>query len=195
MQPRPKVWIPTIVGIFIVAFLIGFQPIRWEREGGFRVDSTFAYEVSEPLYETPGEIETVRDEILGTLAKAGITEPTVLIRSEELFSVETPAVTQEEADADQARVTAALRKQFSSLQPTDLPGEGEGQKPVANFGPLAIYTPIPQVQLGLDLQGGAHVVLRALPDAEMHFTLEGDQPLVSDAGAVPQAGYTPPFTQ
>ena len=195
MQPRPKVWIPAIVGIFIVAFLVGFQPIRWEREGGFRVESTFAYSVSEPLYETPGEIETVREEILDSLGKAGIAEPTVLIRSDEMFSVETPAVTQEEADADEARVTAALREQFASLQPTQLPGEGEEQKPVATFGPLGFYTPIPQVQLGLDLQGGAHVVLRALPDAEMQFTLEGDQPLVSDAGVAPQAGYTPPFTQ
>lgn len=196
MQPRPKVWIPTIIGIFILAFLIGFAPIRWERQTGFQVDSTFAFTVREPLYETPGEIESVREEIADLLDEAGVSEPTIMIRDDTLFSVETPAVTQEEADADEARIIQALQAQFETLQPTTLPSEETPETPVAIFGPFGIYTPMPQIELGLDLQGGAHVVLRCLSDAEMTFTLGNDTPLIAPAGAEAAEGrYPAPFAE
>ena len=193
MQPRPKVWIPTIIGIFILAFLLGFAPIRWERESGFTVESTFAFEVQQPLYESPGEMDNVREEIVQTLEDAGVAEPDVTIRDEKLFTVETPAVTEEEAASDKQTVTEALRGEFDTLQSTTLPEEEGQQEPVATFGPFGFYAPVPQINLGLDLQGGAHVVLRCLSEAEMTFSLADDIPMVTDA--VEEGGdYRPPFT-
>ncbi|MGI5816698.1 MAG: protein translocase subunit SecD [Armatimonadota bacterium] len=194
MQPRPKVWIPTIIGIFIVAFLLGFAPIRWERASGFTVDSTFAYELDEPLYETAGEIAHVREEILEILEDANVTDPTVVIRDPRLFSVDTPALTQPEADRDERLITEALSAEFPGIRPTRLPTEEVVETPVATFGPLGIYTPKPQIHLGLDLQGGAHVVLRCLSEAEMHFSLADDVPMVTGPEAEGSA-YTPPFTE
>ena len=121
MQPRPKVWIPTILGIFIVAFLVGFAPIRWEHESGFNVDSTFAFTVKEPLYEAPGEIDSVRKEIVQTVQDAGIENPEVLIRDKTLFSVDTAAVTREQAAEDEQAVTDALKARYETLQATRLP--------------------------------------------------------------------------
>jgi len=119
----------------------------------------------------------------------------VLIRGQNLFSVETLAMTQEEASADEAKVTVALTGAFPTLEATTLPSEQKPDTPVATFGPLGIYVPSPQIELGLDLQGGAHVVLRCLPDAEMNFTLEGGLPFVSDATvAVEGSDFTAPFT-
>lgn len=196
MQPRPKIWIPTILGIFIAAFLLGFAPVRWEREEGFDVDSTFGYSVDAPLYETAGEIDNVRETITNALDEAGVADPTVTIRDETLFSVETPALTQEEAAEDETKVTKALSEEFETLQATQLPGEEEAEKPVATFGPFGIYTPIPQIELGLDLQGGAHVVLRCLSEAEMDFTLGNETPLVSDGEAAGEEGMADaPFTE
>ncbi len=194
MQPRPKVWIPTIIGIFILAFLLGFAPIRWERESGFTVDSTFAFAVQEPLYDTPDEMERAREEIMQILEDAEVTEPEVLIRDETTFTVETPAVTEEEAAADQRAVTQALRAEFGTLQATSLPEEEVVEEPVATFGPLGFYTPAPQVNLGLDLQGGAHVVLRCLSEAEMTFSLADDVAMITGAEEE-GSDYRAPFTR
>ncbi|MGM0492204.1 MAG: protein translocase subunit SecD [Armatimonadota bacterium] len=194
MQARPKVWIPTILGIFILAFLLGFAPVRWEREAGFAVDSTFAFEVQQPLYDSPGETERVREEITQLLEDAGTPEPEVVIREETLLSVETPAITQEEADRHEQIVTETLRAEYETLQATRLPTEEEREEPVATFGPLGIYTPAPQINLGLDLQGGAHVVLRCLSEAEMTFSLADDVAMVTDAEAE-DSEYRAPFTE
>lgn len=194
MQARPRVWIPTIAGIFILAFLIGFAPIRWERDVGFAVESRFAFTVAEPMYDIPGEMPDVRDDIFEILEEAGITDPEIQIRSETFFIVETPALTQEEADRDRLLVTEALRAEFATLQATGLPDDEALEEPVATFGPFGIYTPIPQINLGLDLQGGAHVVLRCLSEAEMTFSLENDIPLVGAPGT-PIDGFQPPFTE
>ncbi|MBD3293623.1 MAG: protein translocase subunit SecD, partial [Armatimonadia bacterium] len=183
-----------ILGIFILGFLLGFAPIRWERETGFQVDSTFAFEVEDPLFEAPGEIESVREEIITLLEEAEVEEPEVLIRDANLFSVETPAVTEEEAARDEQLVTEALTAEFETLQATRLPSEEEQETPVATFGPFGIYNPMPQIQLGLDLQGGAHVVLRCLSEAEMTFALAEDAPLVSDAQGE-DSTYNAPFTE
>jgi len=52
-------------------------------------------------------------------------------------------------------VTWGQRKQLSTI--------AAAPRPIEKVGPLRIYAPLPNIRLGLDLQGGSHVVLRARP--------------------------------
>lgn len=195
MQPRPKVWIPTIIAILVASLLIGFAPIRWERDVGFQVESSFTFEVQQPLYETPAELEDREDELAEMLIAAGLRDAEVEIRESTLFSVETFAIDQDQAERDRALVVSALQDYFDEVNLTFVTTDVEREQPISTFGPFGIYRPMPQLRLGLDLQGGAHVVLRCLSDAEMNFVLGDETPLVRDLDArIDDSDFEPPFT-
>ena len=63
MQPRPKVWIPTIIAIFVVAILLGFAPIRRSQQEGFDVDSSFGFSFAKPLVTSASMTEDKQNEI------------------------------------------------------------------------------------------------------------------------------------
>lgn len=194
MQSRPKLWVTLIIVIFIVSLLVGFAPIRLRHQERFQVDSKFAYQVEQPLYESADQIAQREEEIAKALKEAGLTEVEVAIHDEHSLTVDTYAFDQEQAERDQQLVLETLRKQFGAVQTAELPG-AEEEKPLATFGPFAIFTPIPQLRLGLDLQGGAHVVLRCLSSAEMSFVLPENAVLVAAEDAeLPEGVARPPFT-
>ncbi len=196
MQSRPRFWIASIVLIFLASFLVGFAPIRLQRQEGFVVDSTVTFEVAEPLYEDSAAVEEREQEIADLLIEAGLTDADVTITDQHMVTVDTLALDPDQAEADRQIVAAALREEFGGAQETVGPDEKVQEEPVATFGPFAIFPPRPQLVLGLDLQGGAHVVLRCLSSAEMSFVAPEDRPLVAPEDAEPAEGeYTPPFTQ
>jgi len=195
MQSRPKLWLTSIVLIFIVSLLIGFGPIRLRHQERFTVQSEFAFQVEEPLYENAGQKPERQDEIAQALRDAGLTAVEVKLHSERLLTVDTFAFEQEEADRYRQLVLQALQDKFGTVQEADLPGGDEEQRPLATWGPFAIFTPVPQLRLGLDLQGGAHVVLRCLSSAEMSFLLPEGALLVAAEGVeLPEGVARPPFT-
>ena len=200
MQPRPKVWIPTIIAIFVVAFLLGFAPIRRAHQAGFDVDSTFDFSFGKPLVSSMAQSSAKENEIRALFKEQGVDLINVSILEDTVLEVETAALTQEQADTDHETVLKALRSRYQDVSDVQL-HEEEGPKPIATWGPFAIYRPAPQLKLGLDLQGGAHVVLRCLPSAEMTFTSPEDKPLIKSAapeetpGEEPAASaYVPPYT-
>ncbi len=196
MQSRPRFWIASIIIIFIVAFLVGFAPIRLQHHERFAVDSSFTFKVTTALYEDPAEIDSRVEEISSALTEAGLTDVEVTITDPHLLTVETFAYDQEQAQADRQLVQKVLTEKFGTVAEVTPPSEEQKEKPIATFGPFAIFTPMPQLELGLDLQGGAHVVLRCLSSAEMSFVSPEDKPLVRDAAAETTEGeYTPPFTE
>ncbi len=198
MQPRPKVWIPTILLIFIAAFLMGFAPIRRADRGGFDVDSRFAFSFAEPIIASDSESNAKEDEIRQLLIDKGLNLADVDIVENTLLEVETTALDQDSADADFIAVLATLQENFDGVAETVNAAEEEVETPIAEWGPFAIYTPSPQLKLGLDLQGGAHVVLRCLPSAEMAFLSPPDRPLVKSGAPVEDAeadAWQPPYTE
>ncbi len=196
MQSRPRFWITSIVLIFVASFLVGFAPLRLERQKGFVVDSTFTFEVGKALYEDGAAVDQREQEIADLLTGAGLTDAEVKIIDEHRLTVDTFAYDEDQAEADRQIVAKALREEFGSAEETVLAGEAAPEKPIATFGPFAIFVPRPQLELGLDLQGGAHVVLRCLSSAEMSFISPDDKPLVAVEGGEPLEGdYTPPFTR
>ncbi|MEA3403249.1 MAG: protein translocase subunit SecD [Armatimonadota bacterium] len=196
MQSRPKVWITSIILLFIAAFLVGFAPIRLERKRGFTVQSQFAFETAEPIYDSREDIDDRQEEIAESLTEAGLDEAEVTILEDNLLTVETFAVKQEQAERNRKLVLETLRNEFEQVELSRAPGEEEKEEPIATFWHFGIYTPIPQLRLGLDLQGGAHVVLRCLSDAELSFVLPEDTPLVAEEDQEFEEGqFRPPFTE
>ncbi len=200
MQPRPKFWISSIIAILVVSFLVGFAPIRLAHERGFDVDSYFGFTVKEPLYEDEEDSDEVVDDIRDILAAAGLSKDDleVEVPTETLFTVDTNAVSEEQAQSDRKLLLETLGEHYDGLTETTPPREQEQQeeeaKPVATLGPFGLYTPLPQLRLGLDLQGGAHVVLQCLSSAKMSFVAT-DTPLVAPEGAeAADDEYQPPFT-
>jgi preprotein translocase subunit SecD len=199
MQPRPKVWIPTIIAIFVVAILLGFAPIRRSQQEGFDVDSSFGFSFAKPLVTSASMTEDKQNEIRQVLKDANIELIKVELTEGSLLTVETAALDQDQADLDHEAVRAALEDKYGDVTDSSPVGAEEVEAPIAEWGPFAIYRPRPQIKLGLDLQGGAHVVLRCLPSAEMTFVSPEDKPLIKSAeppaaDAEAQA-YVPPYTK
>jgi len=214
MPSRHKFWIGTIIALFVASFLIGFAPIRSPEGGGFTVQSTFRYQFTEPLVSETDDREAKAEQIKKSLEDAGVVTMSVALLDNSTLEVETAAVTDEEAQKDKQAVTQVLQENFQAVTQVlqeNFEGVGQPQTPPSQAGQkplwqpldnLAIYSPSPQIKLGLDLQGGAHVVLRCLSQATMHFTSPEDKPLVrlaQEATAEDKStqlqGYQPRETQ
>ncbi len=203
MPPQHKFWIVTIVALFIISFLIAFAPVQRPDTRGFTVQSTFRYEFAEPLGTSAGERAAKATEIEELLEAVNITTMSVELLDNFTLQVETAALTDEEAQKDKAAVTKTLQENFEGVGEAQVPSAAQREQPL--WQPLdfaAIYRPRPQVKLGLDLQGGAHVVLRCLPQVTMRFSSPEDQPLVrsvqkdeGEAEATQTGGYEPPETK
>ncbi len=179
MPARHKYWIATIILLFAVSFLMGFAPIQSPEGGGFTVQSTFRYPFAEPLVSDAAQRFAKSEQIQKLLEEAGVVTMSVTLLDNSTLEVETAAVTDEEAQKDKQAVTQILQENFEGVGQPQTPPSQAGQQPLWQpFDNLAIYPPSPQIKLGLDLQGGAHVVLRCLSQATMHFTSPEDKPLV-----------------
>ncbi len=203
MSARHKFWIGTIIALFVASFLIGFAPIRSPEGGGFTVQSTFRYQFAEPLVSDPGQRIAKSEQVRKLLEEGGVVTMSVALLDNSTLEVETAAVTDEEAQKDKQAVTQILQENFEGVGQVQTRSAETGQRPL--WQPLewlAIYPPRPQIKLGLDLQGGAHVVLRCLPQAIMHFTSPEDKPLFrsqemseAESEATEAEGYQPPETR
>ncbi len=186
-----------MIGIFILSFLVGFAPIRWERhEEGFDVQSRFTFEVMEPIFEDPGQIPEVEEAITEILVAAGLDEAEVEVREDTVFSVETFAIDEDQAARDRDSALAALQEEYEQVTLRLEATDEDVPTPIATIGPFGIYRPVPQLRLGLDLQGGAHVVLQCIPEAEINFVLADEVPIVTEvAEEIGEEEFQPPFTQ
>ncbi len=203
MPVRHKYWIVTIIVLFVVGFLIGFAPIRSPEGGGFPVQSTFRYQFAESLVSEAEQREAKADQIKKSLEDAGVSIMSAAMLDNSTLEVTSAALTDEQALQDKQAITQILQENFEGVGQPQTPPSQAGQKPLWRlFGNLAIYRPSPQIRLGLDLQGGAHVVLRCLPQATMHFTSPEDKPLVrpkqqaaTENESSKLQGYQPPETR
>lgn len=77
---------------------------------------------------------------------------------------------------DRQAALQALQSKYPGIREEAIAQDTE--KPLWTWGTLlAIYSPRPQIRLGLDLQGGAQVVLLAQPETTMSFVSPEDRPL------------------
>jgi len=170
MSVRVRNHLLLIAGIVAASFLIGFRPIRWLSEKP-HLNDRYTVTFSKPMGADDAArqklLEQIRSDLqkrTGMLKDLRFDGPTAMT----IDTVEPLQKDQEQADAK--HIQQQLQKQDAKV--TIAAGTGvqkTGPQPVARLGPIAIFRPVPQVNLGLDLQGGAHVVMECLPRTEMRF--------------------------
>jgi preprotein translocase subunit SecD len=192
MQPRSKWWIITIIALFVLSFLYAFQPLRLKPKEGLNVQSTFRYTFAQPLVQDEAQLPGKAAEVQSYLVSQGLELDRVEFKGKNVLEVETLALDEAQATADREKLLAALAKKYPGVTAMALPDEQQGERPLSVFGPFAIYRPTPQVKLGLDLLGGAHVVLRAMPETTLTFNSPEAQPMAQVAQAAPAAGAAAP---
>ena len=189
MQGRFKLWIAAVIGLFVLGFLIGFAPIR-PAPRGFQVQNVFRFNLAQPVVQDPstqldsasGELQAQLKDKVADLNYAKFLPPTGTE-----IEVATFATTEQVAATDRATVTKELTAKYKGL--TEATVAQTTEKPLYTLGStLAVYRPRPQIRLGLDLQGGAQVVLLARPETTIPFLGPEDLPLVK---AIPAAPGTP----
>ncbi|MFP3902609.1 MAG: protein translocase subunit SecD [Armatimonadota bacterium] len=190
MQSQYKMWIGLMVLILVVAFVIAFGPIRpVPKDTGFNVQNVTRFSFPErvaPQNELADEAATLREK----LAQAGIDLDNVEFKDTRLLEVSTVALTQEQADEYAAKITEVVKEEYPGASRVSMPGPGEEDQPLFTVGNLfAVYPPEPQVRLGLDLQGGAHVLLRCMPETRIDFKSPENQPMAipSDVMQIPES--------
>jgi preprotein translocase subunit SecD len=194
MQYRPKLWIGTLIALLLTGFEIGFQPIRVipREQGGV---ATMEFDLGQAAGTDEAALTTKADELRGKLVKAAAKDPKWLTEtrfvSDRLLRVSTlvlPGLTEQNRAEDQNAILSELKKEFPKVKLAPaLTESAAGEKPAATLGPIGLYVPRPHVNLGLDLQGGAHVVLQAMPSTEMTFTAPEDRPFVGPGEAAKPA--------
>lgn len=191
MQPRSKWWIITIIALFVFSFLYAFQPLRLAPKQELSVQSTFRYTFPKPLVEEDAQLGSKAAEIQAYLVSQGLELDRVEFKEKNVLEIETLALDEAQATADSQKLLSSLGKKYPGVAAMALPEEQQKETPISVFGPFALYRPVPQVKLGLDLLGGAHVVLRALPETTLTFTSPEDKPMANMAAAAPAEGKTP----
>jgi len=192
MQPRSKWWIITIAVLFVLSFLYAFQPLRLKPKAS-EVNSTFRYTFAQPLVKADAEMTTRAAEINQYLSSKGLGSEIdrVEFKEKNVLEIETFALDKDQAESDRQKLLALLTEKYPGVTAMAMPEDAQREQPLSVFGPLAFYRPTPQVQLGLDLIGGAHVVLRALPETTLTFKAAEDKPLVKTAAPAAVPGAAP----
>lgn len=194
MQPRSKWWIITIVLLFVFSFLYAFQPLRLKPAERV-VEAVFRYTWSQPLVKTDSELPAKAAEIQSYLTDKGLKLERVEFKELNVLEIETLALDESQESSDRSRLLTELQQKYPGVSAMALPDEETTAKPIATFWQFALYKPVPQVRLGLDLLGGAHVVLRAMPETTLTFTSPEERPLVQPEAPAPGATAPAPATK
>lgn len=188
MHSRTRLWILYIALLFVVTFLVGFRPIRGIPRQNF-TETSLEFAFDKPLTEGKAKLDEKAKEILDALAAADLGHlgaEDIVLDDPGKVSIKTYAQDAEQLDRDEKAVLKALQDKFKDFGPRAMGAaadeDQQAEQPIAQLGSIGIYRPSPNVKLGLDLQGGLHVVLRCLPYAEMKFTTDQtkDRPLWAD---------------
>lgn len=185
MQYRPKLWIAMLLALLVVSFEIGFQPIRFIRHQQ-TTEATIDIDLGEPAAadeealaaKLPELRKQLEDGGLKAIQEARFLDPKTL-------RVVTTALDETQRVTDQGLAVTTLQKTYKSAKAVEGGGQQSEQLEglVTRLGPIGVFRPVPQVRLGLDLQGGAHVVLQCKPSTEMTYATPEDRPLYSDKPA------------
>ena len=162
------------------AGLAAFAPIRaGPKDEGFDVQDMTRYSFAEAVAEDAEGLEGKEQEIRAELAKVGVELDHVKFIDAKLLEIKTVALTQESADEAAAKILQILEGDYADVQQIEMPRSATAtEKPVFTMGNfLAVYKPKPQIRLGLDLQGGAHVLLRCVPETTIPFFTPAHQPM------------------
>ena len=162
---REKLYTGLILVLVILAFCAVFKPIRLVRESQF-ADCYFNYRYDKPI----GPGDRAKEQIRGDLEKrllekdlapdSHITFPTTTE-----IKIRVPLQSKTEAAEVDSKLQELLGevvpKSYGKIAGSTVDTSNFGDDPIATFAGLGLYQPKLHLKLGLDLQGGVHLVLKA----------------------------------
>ena len=162
---RDQIHLIAILIVFLIAFSTVFKPIR-KLSGDEFVPVYYTYRFDQGF----GERSRVRQQIKADLQN-GYTDHEIPADTTISF-VSTTELKFKVLVADETKVGEyqkgltklvgdVLDKKYGTSKEVPVDASAFPDKPLAQVGAFGIYVPKPHVKLGLDLQGGVHLVLKA----------------------------------
>lgn len=165
-------WLIAIGVIALVAFELGFKPLRMTKREAADVITPLRLETEKPLLaagQRQGDVDKHLREVWDKATEAPEGCKDVAIEGDRLVRFDVIALNQAEFEEYAGKVVQALGTEYGKVSRLEQPNKGEEY--AAKAGPFALYwPPRPQVSLGLDLRGGSRLVLQMMPTTMWSFT-------------------------
>lgn len=157
MRTRRSNQLLLVAALFVLCLEVIFQPL-WAKPTKQNFDLRY------PVTEIEAKIKDRRDkkksaQEIADDALLKIPDAVPTVKAAEVI-VNAKAHHQQEARAIAKRVTDALSKKFDDIPAPTGYADKLPEKPLRVLGPLAVFRPQPHLKMGLDLQGGSHLVLQ-----------------------------------
>jgi SecD/SecF fusion protein len=161
---RDKFWTVMVFLLALFAFLVVFQPIRRVESGKFR-DVAFTYRYEQPLSPSEAQRDKLRDALKKALIEAKVDDARVSFPTTTEVRIRVPLQGKQEVDSTDASLKDVLGKAIPAdagkLTDSEWDHSAFGDMPWKTLGPIGLYRPKLALKLGLDLQGGVQLVLKA----------------------------------
>ncbi|MBI2301932.1 MAG: protein translocase subunit SecD [Armatimonadetes bacterium] len=161
---REKAWTLACFLVFLGSFCIVFRPIRLIAEEKF-VDVFFVYRYEKAFGPGERQKDSLKDQLLQRLTKDKVAvEANVTFPTTTELKVRVPLQTREEAGDSDTKIQKILDEMVKENgkrieSQSDLSGFPDRE--LYRLGRIGFYRPKVHLKLGLDLQGGVHLVLKA----------------------------------
>ena len=172
-----------VAPLIVASYFLVFAPVKAVQPPPVPIRDLYVYHSVKPLVTPkPGQslteaLDDLRTQVDQKLrnARPGDMDwvDRVVVPDSNTIRIKTLPLEKEQADAYTATVQQVMGKDYPQLEELEQKPE-EGEKPVAGLvvklGRYEVYRPRPHITLGLDLQGGSHIVLQCLPSSTYTFT-------------------------
>lgn len=179
MPKRVKQRLIIVLGVMVVAFFVSFKPIRIGQLEEYRIELIMRYELEEPASKLAPKGKTLDQSVEDALMDAKLEMTNAELVGEYILVIKGDAEDKGEAIKMREGILKLIDKRFPKAHLIESSEREVGVKPLFKIGTVAVFTPKPKLNLGLDLRGGARVVLQC-KRAELQYRLA--QPIGKEPG-------------
>ncbi len=170
MPRRVKQRLALVAGVVLAAFFISFRPIRIGHVEEYRVELTMRFELEEPASKLAPKGQAFDQAVEDALMNAKLEMTDAELVGEHILVVRGEAESKGGALKMRERILKLMEKKFPKAHLIEGSQREVGMRPLLKLGVVNILVPKPKLNLGLDLQGGARVVLQC-KRAEFQYKL------------------------
>lgn len=178
MPKRVKQRLLLVIGVMVVAFFVAFRPIYIGSIEEYRVELTMRFELEEAASKLAPKGQTLDQAVEDALMDAKLEMTDAELIGEHVLVIRGDAESKGAAIKMRERIMKLMGKKFPKAHLIESSQREVGVRPLLKLGNVSILVPKPKLNLGLDLQGGARVVLQC-KRAELQYKLA--QPIGKEA--------------
>ena len=160
-RDKLHLWLSVLLGV--LAFLFVFQPVRFTGGSEFQ-QAGYTFRFEQPFATSEQVRGDLRKELIAELDRLDLIRPLVAFPTTNDLRIRTDVRDRAEARDFEGRIREAVESVVTTqgkITNTSLDDSAFGAEPVVKLGPIGLYKPALALRLGLDLQGGVQLVLKA----------------------------------